>query len=230
MHRTRSKLAEQLGDGLHRRARAQREARAAAGVAHRRERVVGVRRRLDVDRDAVGAGLRRTSRRGAPGARPSGGRRRSRPRRAPDPASASTTGGPMLSAGTKWPSMTSTWIVARARGEHGADLLAQAREVGREDRGRDARGRGRPSDRLEHRAPAVVAGVERGARHPHDRRVLAAVRAHRGELEAAQAVHAAVAPGQVRGAQPRLVAGRADVAEVTASSSLTARPRGAGGR
>ena len=27
------------------------------------------------------------------------------------PASASTTGGPMLSGGTKWPSMTSTWIV-----------------------------------------------------------------------------------------------------------------------
>ncbi len=43
--------------------------------------------------------------------------------------------------GTKWPSITSTWIDRRAGVEHGRDLLAEAREVGGEDRGRDAVGR-----------------------------------------------------------------------------------------
>ena len=46
----------------------------------------------------------------------------------------------MLSGGTKWPSMTSTWIVRAPAAEHRADLLAEAGEVGGEDRGRDARG------------------------------------------------------------------------------------------
>src|SRR5437899_2216427 len=71
-----------------------------------------------------------------------------------------------------------------------------------------------PSDGHEHRIPAVVA-LEDGRRgHAHDRRVLAAVGTDRGELEAVQAVDAAVAPGEVRGAQPRLGAVRAQRPEV----------------
>ena len=46
----------------------------------------------------------------------------------------------MLSGGTKWPSITSTWTVRGAGVEHGGDLLAQAGEVGGEDRGGDAGG------------------------------------------------------------------------------------------
>ena len=117
----------------------------------------------------------------------------------------------MLSGGTKWPSMMSTWIV-RAPASSTAPTCSPSRaKSAARIEGATPAGPP-PSDRLEHRAPAVVAGVERGARHAHDRRVLAAVRAHRGELEAAQAVHAAVAPGQVARPQPRLVAGGADVA------------------
>ena len=44
----------------------------------------------------------------------------------------------MLSGGTKCPSMTSTWIVRRAGVEDRLHLLAEAREVGGEDRGGDA--------------------------------------------------------------------------------------------
>ena len=57
------------------------------------------------------------------------------------PASACTTAGPMLSGGTKWPSMTSTWIVRAPASSTVADLLAEAGEVGGEDRGCDAGGR-----------------------------------------------------------------------------------------
>src|SRR5205085_4838630 len=62
-------------------------------------------------------------------------------------------------------------------------------------------------NRLQHRGAAVVAlhVVRRG--HARDRGVGAAVRAAGQELEAAQAVDAAVAAGKVRAAQPRLVAG-----------------------
>ncbi len=49
-------------------------------------------------------------------------------------ASAATTFGPTVIGGTKCPSITSTWITLRARREHFANLLAQASEVGREDR------------------------------------------------------------------------------------------------
>src|SRR5919112_123605 len=66
----------------------------------------------------------------------------------------------------------------------------------------------------EHRALAVVALVERGVGHPHDRGGLPAVGADRTQLEPGQAVHAAVAPGQVGRAQPRLVAVRAHRPEV----------------
>src|SRR6185312_12805686 len=70
------------------------------------------------------------------------------------------------------------------------------------------------SDLREHRRSAVVAGEDRGARHAHDRGVLAAVGAHRRELVAAQAVDAAVAARHRRRAQPRLVAARALRAEL----------------
>src|SRR5689334_9256061 len=66
----------------------------------------------------------------------------------------------------------------------------------------------RRSDRREHAPLAVHAGELRSRRHAHDRGMLAAVRADRHELEAMQAVDAAVAPGHVRRAQPGLVAGR----------------------
>ena len=46
----------------------------------------------------------------------------------------------------------------------------------------------------------------RGARHPHDRLVLAAARADRAQLEPVQAVHAAIAAGHARRPQPRLAA------------------------
>ena len=70
----------------------------------------------------------------------------------------------------------------------------------------------------------MPAHVQRGVGHAHDRRVLAAVRAHRAQLEAVQAVHAAVAAGEVGRPQPRLVAGRADRAEVDVSSCAS-QPR-----
>ncbi len=100
---------------------------------------------------------------------------------------------------------------ARAGRQHLGDLRAQAGEIRRQDRGRDAPfaqglGVGQPSDRLQHAALAVVAGDDRCARHPHDRRVLAAVGADRHELVALQAVDAAVSTRHGGGAQPRLAA------------------------
>ena len=53
-------------------------------------------------------------------------------------AIASTTSGPIVIGGTKWPSITSTWITVRAGVEHGRDLLGEAAEVGGEDRRGDA--------------------------------------------------------------------------------------------
>src|SRR3954452_1357999 len=60
----------------------------------------------------------------------------------------------------------------------------------------------------------MAADVQRGVRHAHYRRRPAAIRADRAQLEPLQAVHAAVAPRQVRRPQPRLVAGGADGAQV----------------
>ena len=98
---------------------------------------------------------------------------------------------------------------ARAGGDDLVDLLAQPAEVRREDRRGDAGG----SYLDEHAAAADVAGDVLGAGHAHDRAVLAAVRADRAQLEAVQAGHAAIAPGEVRRAQPGLVAGGALHAE-----------------
>ena len=44
----------------------------------------------------------------------------------------------MVRLGTKWPSITSTWIQSAPASVDRADLLAEAGEVGGEDRGRDA--------------------------------------------------------------------------------------------
>ena len=100
---------------------------------------------------------------------------------------------------------------ARPRGKHldrPARAAARSRPTGSTAR-RERRAAARVPVRsygLEHRVPAVVALEDRGRGHPHDRRVLAAVGAHRGELEAVQAVHAAIAAGEVGGPQPRLAA------------------------
>ena len=123
--------------------------------------------------------------------------------------------------------MTSTWIVARAGVQH-------RRRPAR----RGARSRRRGSTARRRRAPHQIGwsielrqwlhAYSAVLGHPHDRRVLAAVRAHRAQLEAVQAVHAAVAAGEVRRPQPRLVAGRADVAEIDVrrrSSRPPAQPR-----
>ena len=69
--------------GRERRARVQREARHAAASRIALERVVHVRRGLEVDGDRVGAGRGERRRCGARAARPSGARRASRRRRAP---------------------------------------------------------------------------------------------------------------------------------------------------
>ena len=146
MHSTRSTSPTSSRDGLGRRARVQmaRPARQPA-LADRLQRVVQVRRGLGVDRDAV---------------RPRLGERLDLALGALDhqvhvdlapaawtwSASASTTSGPIVIGGTKWPSMMSTWIVARAGREHGRDLLAEAREVGGQDR--RARRRSRPADQI----------------------------------------------------------------------------------
>ena len=189
----RSMSASELGSGGDRRGRAQREPGAAARRVDRLQRVVHVRGRLGVDGDGVRARLARTSSIVALRALDHQVHvDRSRRRRGPGRRAPRRRAAPIVIGGTKWPSITSTWIDRRAGVDHRRDLLAQAREVGREDRGRDAV-EAAPSDRLEHRAPAVVAHVERGVGHPHDRGVLAAVRAHREQLEAVQAVHAAVA-------------------------------------
>ena len=213
MHSTRSSSPTSSRDRLDRRARVDREPGAAARVADGGERVVDVRRRLDVERDAVGAGLgevrdlalgpldHQVDVEEAAGvvdlARPAPRRRSA----------------PCVIGGTKWPSMTSTWIDARAGVEHRADLLAEPGEVGREDRWGDARGRARHQigwsielrQWLQRRARCSTCARSSSARRSWGRP---------RQLEAVQAVHAAVAAGQVGRAQPRLVAGRADVAQV----------------
>ena len=107
--------------------------------------------------------------------------------------------GPIVIGGTKWPSMTSTWMTSAPAATTSCDLLAQPPEVGGQDRwGDPAR---HTSTSIE--PPQWLQVSDGGARHAHDRRVLAAVRADRAQLEAVQAVDAAVAPGQVRSAAAR---------------------------
>ena len=170
---------------------------------------------LGVDRDRVGAGLGELVDLVARAARSSGGRRSRRRRRGPGRRSTPATSGPIVIGGTKWPSITSTWISRAPASMHLVDLVAEAREVGREDRGRDPRGRETPRcDRRQLRPASASSGRNAGRacprrRHADDRLVLAAVRALRDELVAAQAVDAAVAARELGRAQPRLAAARA---------------------
>ena len=115
------------------------------------------------------------------------------------------------------------------RGHHLAHLSAEAREVGGEDRGRDAlareevararrggvggyrfhSGAERNLDASQHGMAAAPALHVLGAAHPADRPVLAAVRTLRDQFEPAQAVDADELPRQLRGTQPGLSATRA---------------------
>src|SRR6478609_11751381 len=118
----------------------------------------------------------------------------------------------MVIGGTKWPSITSTWIT-RAPASMTSATWAPSFEKSAEridgatwrspKRSRAVTGR---SHRGKHRVAAMLAEhVLRGA-HPDDRLVLAAVGTLRDELVAPQAVDAAIAAGKLSRAQPRLAA------------------------
>lgn len=83
----------------------------------------------------------------------------------------------------------------------------------------------RASYRHQHAVAAGIALHDRARRHAHDRRMLAAVRTDRGKLEPPQAVHAAIAPRQVRRAKPRLRAMRAQRTEVDVVRAHVSHPR-----
>ena len=131
-----------------------------------------------------------------------------------------TMPGPKVSGGTKWPSMMSTWITSAPAAIISCDLLAQAAVVGGEDRRRDVFRRAGSSV-----APAVARSWRRmhPNRHehaaPHELQLTIAVLDMRTmvecspqlgqtetQLEAVQAVDAAVAARQVGRPQPRLAA------------------------
>ena len=177
--------------------------------------VAGVRRGLGVEGDRVAPPRARTPPPGARDARSSGARRASPPPPATCSRSAETTSGPIVIGGTKWPSITSTWIT-RAPAASTSPTCSRSRPKSAERIEGATRtppaarvstaliSSGCSSDRHQHAVAAVVALEDRRRGHPHDRRVLTAVGAHRGQLEAVQAVDAAVAAGKVRRAQPRL--------------------------
>ena len=81
--------------------------------------------------------------------------------------SAFTTIGPIVRLGTKWPSITSTWIQSAPAAVDRLDLLAERGEIGRQDRGRDADGLLRHGDQ----GPQVPGRV--GASQPLRRKGLA---------------------------------------------------------
>src|SRR6478672_6518634 len=142
-------------------------------------------------------------------------------------ASALTISAPNVIGGTKCPSMTSTWItLAPAPSTSATCSPSRAKSADRIDGatwrsrrislrvGTAASGfaltrlvsRIGALDGFQHAALAVVARDDRRARHAHDRRMLAAVRADRDELIAPQAVNAAVAAWHRRRTEPRLAA------------------------
>ena len=110
MQSARSSSSSATSSSAHRRAGVDRRARPSSRLRGCLQRVVEVGGGLGVDRDAVGAGPRELGRPGARGARSSGARRGSRRPRGPASAIASTISGPIVIGGTKWPSITSTWI------------------------------------------------------------------------------------------------------------------------
>ena len=218
-------VVDRLADRADRRAGVDREAGEAAELADRVQGAVDVRGRLGVEGDASPRPPWRTPRSGARGARSSGGRRSRRRPGGPGRRSSSATRGPIVIGGTKWPSITSTWMI-RAPAAITSSTCAPSREKSAERiegatrlRAKRSRARGRgvigggfhplPQMLAEHRVAAVLAHHVLGAAHAADRLVLAAVRALGDELEAAQAVDADEAPGQLRGAQPGLAAARA---------------------
>src|SRR5215204_1097501 len=132
----------------------------------------------------------------------------------------------MVIGGTRWPSITSTWMT-RAPAAITSATCAPRREKSAErtegatwrppksSRGDAASGDlsvaasiGR-SDGTKHRVAAMLAEQVLRRAHANDRLVLTAVAALRDELVAAQAVDAAIAAGQLRGPKPRLAATRA---------------------
>ena len=123
---------------------------------------------LEVERDHVDARRRRARRRRSPAPRPGGGRGACV--RSPG-RSAATTSGPNVMGGTKWPSMTSTWIDV-GEGLDRADLIGEVGEVGGQDRCRELRhaadptggGSGLPTERGDEHGVAAVHGGARGER------------------------------------------------------------------
>src|SRR5947209_17328410 len=113
--------------------------------------------------------------------------------------------------------MMSTWIT-RAPASRTAwtwpasRLKSAARIEGATWRARKTSARACPVDSLtgsdgaQHRAVAMVTRDDRRTRHPHDGRVLPAVGADRNQLEAVQAIDAAVVAGHGGRPQPRFVA------------------------
>src|SRR3954451_8148949 len=141
--------------------------------------------------------------------------------------SACTAIGPIVIGGTKGAAMTSTWMTSapasttsrtcsRSRPKSADRIEGATRRVtpclhpvgagGNERRAsRPARPEGlRPSYCLEHAGAAGVALHARRRSHSHDRRVFTALRTHRLQLEAVEAVDAAVAAREVCGTQPGL--------------------------
>src|SRR3954453_21336538 len=131
------------------------------------------------------------------------------------PATASSTSGPIVIGGTKWPSITSTWITRAPASITSATCApSRAKSAERID-GATCRAPNRsravigPSHRAQHRVAAVLAEHVLGGAHPGDRLMLPAVGALRDQLVAAQAVHAPETARQLRGPQPGLAATRA---------------------
>src|SRR5438270_10721571 len=123
-------------------------------------------------------------------------------------ATAPTISAPKVIGGTKWPSITSTWITRAP-----AASTSSTCEPSREKSAERIDGATRRSSRSgfptalhssEHAALAVVTREYGGTRHPHDRGVLAAVGAYRDELVTLHAVEAPIAAGHGSGPQPRL--------------------------
>ena len=214
MQSSRSSSVDQLGDGDDRRARAQGQAGAAAGVAHGRERVVGVRRGLDVERDAVRARLgelrdvalgtldHQVDVEIAAGVVDLVGERGDDRR-------------PHAERRDEVPVHDVDVDRARAGVEDLLHLRAQAREVGGEDRGGDAGGLAAPSRSAG--ASSSGSGCRRTGRCSTSARSSSARRSSgrpRPARSGAGSSRSGSAPGRFVAPQPRLVAGGTDVAQV----------------
>src|SRR5436190_18610172 len=155
----------------------------------------------------------------------------------PRSRSASTAIGPIVIGGTKWPSITSTWMTeapaattsstwARSWPKSAARMEGAIRRMPLPPSGRRSWRRSvairATLNWLEHAGPADVAFHDGGVGHAHDGGVLPAVGAHRCQLEPVQAVHAAVAARERGGAQPGFAAIGAAGAEIDLLGHRTA--------